>query len=253
MHGLGHDFLCHNFEILLRQTFKDFDVIISDQSDDNKIREVCDKYHDRLDIHYVRIPKVKPYEGQNMPVNTNNAISHADGKLIKIIYLDDYLYGDTALEDVARNFDLTKDYWMVSACTCSTDGINTFGNMQPKYHEKIYLGKNSISCPSVLTLRNNNVLTFDKNLVWLMDCDYYKRCRNAFGLPKILGTINIVNRVGPHQTSNVEANTSMREREYEYILEKYGHTKITLVWRRFKRRIKACIPVLARIYNNLRS
>ena len=83
------------------------------------------------------------------------------------------------------------------------------------------MGKNTISSPSVLTIKNEKPLLFDEKLIWLMDVDYYKRCYNKFGNPKIINNINVVNRIGLHQVSNSIVNLSIKIKETIYMLIKY--------------------------------
>ena len=218
MKGYGNLFLRKSFDILADQTFKDFNVIISDHSKDSLIKDLCNEYKDRLDIKYVK----NTVKRGSSSANINNAIKNADGKLIKILFQDDFLYNEKSLEEIASNFDLEKDKWLITACIHSNDGLNFFRPFYPKYNRYIHLGKNTISSPSVLTIKNENHLLFDENLIWLMDVDYYKRCYNKFGHPKILNEVNIVNRVGSHQVSNSIVNISIKIKEIFYILKKYA-------------------------------
>lgn len=224
MNGLGHVFLKQSFDILARQSFKDFDVVISDHSRTDVIKDLCDGYKGRLDIRYYRNNE----KIGSSSANLNNAIRKATGTLIKILFQDDFLYGENSLQDIANNFDAIKDRWLVTACEHSKDGVNYYRPFYPKYNHKIHLGHNTISSPSVLTIKNEHPLVFDENLTWFMDCDYYKRSHDAFGDPKILNTINVVNRTGAHQVSNTVADKALRKREYRYIVNKYG-VKLSLL------------------------
>jgi glycosyltransferase involved in cell wall biosynthesis len=227
MHGVGALFLRESFDILAKQTFKDFDVVISDNSVTDIIKVVCDEYKDKLDIKYFKHAGKK-----EMSPNVNNAIRCATGKILKILCQDDYLYHERALEDIAQNFDLSKDSWLVTACIHTKNTRSYFRPFYPKYNKKIHMGKNTISSPSVLSIKNENVQFFDENLKWFMDCDYYKRMHDKYGDPKIVHEINVVNRVGKHQTTHNDAVESLRKREFEYIVKKYNEktTKnITLV------------------------
>lgn len=217
MRGLGDKYLKESFDILLNQTFKDFDVVISDNSKTEMVKEVCDQYKDRLDITYVKNPGLVG----TMPSNTNNAIRNASGKIIKILMQDDYLYGDHSLEEIAKDFDLDKDGWLVTACIHTQDGKTFYRPFYPRYHDKIHIGRNTISSPSVLAIKNENPLFFDENLIWYVDVDYYKRCYDAFGAPKIVNTINVVNRLGAHQVTNTQINDALSRKEYGYMLKKF--------------------------------
>jgi glycosyltransferase involved in cell wall biosynthesis len=48
--GKGKDFLEKNLTILKEQTFEDFEVVISDHSTDDTIKDLCDSWMDRLNI-----------------------------------------------------------------------------------------------------------------------------------------------------------------------------------------------------------
>jgi len=218
MHGLGATFLRQSFDQLVLQTFKEFDVIVSDHSKTDVIRNVCNEYTNRLEIHYFRnADKIG-----SSSANINNAIKKADGKLIKILLQDDFLYNSESLDETVRNFDLKKDAWLASACIHTTDGVTFFRPFYPKYHNKIHLGKNTMSSPSVLTIKNDDPLLFDENLLQRTDCDYYKRCHDRFGDPRILNSITVVNRAGPHQVSHTLVTTTLANAEYAYLLKKYG-------------------------------
>ena len=219
MRGLGHVFLKHSLDILAKQTFKDFDVVISDYSKTDLIQNLCSQYRTLLDIHYHK--NIDPTGG--MSANTNNAIRCATGKLIKILFQDDFLYNDKSLEETVKNFNLDKDSWLVTASEHSKDGTTFFLPFYPKYNNKIHLGNNTISSPSVLTIKNDNPLLFDVRLKWLMDCDYYKRCYEKFGAPKIIQTITAVNRIGDHQISKTEADEELRKGELRYVQYKHSN------------------------------
>jgi glycosyltransferase involved in cell wall biosynthesis len=217
MNMLGATFLEQSFIILTKQTFKDFNVIISDHSKDNAIQDLCERYKQFLDITYIR----NELKRGNSSANINNAIAHADGELIKILFQDDFLFDDKSLEHTVTNFDITKDSWLVSACVHTTDGQNFYRPFYPKYNKQIYLGNNTISSPSVLTIKNNIPLLFDESLIWLMDVEYYKGLYDIYGEPKILNTITVVNRVGTHQVSNTLATKRVRFKEYVEVLSRY--------------------------------
>jgi len=205
------------------------------------IKNLCDEYKDKLDIHYHRTEVV------GSSYNTNNAIRNAQGKLIKILFEDDFLYHENALKDVVENFDLEKDTWMITACEHYKESEGVFYKpFYPVYNDKIHLGENTISAPSVLTIKNNNPVFFDEKLIWFMDCDYYKRCYEKFGPPKILNKINVVNRIGSHQIINWAATKKVRGEEYVYLLEKYGEEKLLKEYNR-KMKIRQIIQAIYKL------
>jgi hypothetical protein len=94
--------------------------------------------------------------------------------------------------------------------------------MIPRYHDKIYLGQNTISCPTVMTIKNDNdMLLFDESLLWLVDVEYYKRCYDKFGLPTIINEIGAVNREQPNRVTNSMTKEIIDE-ETNRLANQYG-------------------------------
>ena len=56
MRGLGHIYLKESLDILCKQTFKDFDVVVCDNSKNTEIKSLCEKYAQKLDLHYFANP-----------------------------------------------------------------------------------------------------------------------------------------------------------------------------------------------------
>jgi glycosyltransferase involved in cell wall biosynthesis len=207
MHGKGPGFLRESFERLVTQTFKDFDVVISDNSITDVIKVVCDEYADKLDIKYHQ--NADPKKG--MSSNTNNAIRMATGKIVKM---------------VAQNFDLENDHGLVTGCTHTYDGREYFNPHLARYNDRIHVGKNTIGSPSVLAIKNDDPLYFDTELKWLMDCDYYKRMHDAYGEPKIVNEIGVVIRTGDHQVTSTEVDKVLVARERAYVEQKERAKKV---------------------------
>jgi glycosyltransferase involved in cell wall biosynthesis len=199
-YGRGVEFLKNNFEVLLSQTYKNFNVIISDHSKDDNIKLLCDEYSNHFEIKYF---KNENFLG-NGPANTNNAIINADGDIIKIIFQDDYLYDEKALELTSNEFENNECMWLVCGCNHThDDGLSYTNEMIPYWNDAIKKGVNTISSPSVLSFRNDKPCLFDENLTMLMDCDMYYQLYVRYGLPTILPKYLITNRIHKHQISNL--------------------------------------------------
>lgn len=216
MHGMASSFLPNNLNVLLGQTFKDFEVVITDNSEDDVIKNICEneKYRS-LDIKYTKNNKTVK---KGISQNTNEAVKKASGELIKILYLDDYLASENSLQDIVDNF---KGNWLVTGCG-HDEGDGKIINLHfPTYNDKIYMGKNTIGSPSVLTIKNEDLIFFDENLTWLLDCDYYRRLYEKYGEPTILNKINVVIGIGKYQTTN-HLNRFIKRTEYKYVKNKYA-------------------------------
>lgn len=208
----GQSFLRQSFNSFKKQTFKDFDIVVSDNSEDDLIEDVCNEYIE-LPITYFKNPL------KGMAQNTNSAIKASKGELIKVLYLDDFLFGETALSDINKFFKPT-DQWLVTGCVHTVDGEEFYNPHYPNYHDKIYEGGNTIGSPSVLTIRNKDPQLFDENLTWLLDVDLYKRYDYLYGNPRVINSLNVVIRIHPGQMTNIISDNRKQD-ELEYLIKKY--------------------------------
>jgi len=217
--GRSQEFARFQFEKFLKQTYKDFEVVISDHSKDSVIRNVCDEYKEKLKITYIRNEEGRGLSSHNI----NNAIRHCSGEIIKILFFDDFLWNKHSLQYINESFDDNTN-WLVSACEHTRDDGGTFYRpFYPRYNDEIYLGNNTISSPSVLAIRNTkDKIYFDDRLIWLMDVDYYKRLYDKYGLPTILNKITVVNRDHQNQLSHT-MEPEIKEREYHMMIEKHNN------------------------------
>ena len=203
--GKGIDYLETNLSWLAHQRFEDFEVVISDHSEDDFIKDYVELWTSVLDITYVKYD-----EGRGIiSPNLNNAIRHCKGQYIKILFQDDFLFDVYSLEKIAEYIKQKDINWLVTGCTHTRDMETTYDSMVPKYHHYIHQGINTISCPTVLTIKNtDDKLYFDENLKWLMDVEYYKRLYTKYGMPDVLNDICVVNR-----DAEVRATTMITEQE----------------------------------------
>jgi len=156
-----------------------------------------------------------------MSSNVNNALLNANGEIIKILFQDDFLVDNNSLEQQLIHFVGNHNHWLITACCHSKDDLCFYNAFYPRYHDDIHYGENTISSPSVLMIRNENIELFDESLFWLMDVDYYKRLYDKFGFPSICNYITVVNREHDRRVSNNEATEEIRQKELNYINQKY--------------------------------
>jgi glycosyltransferase involved in cell wall biosynthesis len=200
MHGKGGDFLSFSLNKIQEQTHKDYEVVISDHSESDLIKNVCTSFESRgMDLKYVRNNENRG----NSSANINNAILNSTGEIIKVLFQDDFLFHKRSLSHINKIFSLVNISWLVTASCHSLDGKNFERDYYPKYTDDIMEGNNLISSPSVLSFkRSDKQILFDEKLVWLMDCDIYKRLYTEHGDPFYLNVINVVNRTWEGQFNN---------------------------------------------------
>jgi hypothetical protein len=147
---------------------------------------------------------------------------NSTGSWVKILFQDDFLYDEFALENTHKIITENPDKkWFASYCEHSNDGVSFYRPFYAKWNDRMLYGVNTISSPSVITIKNDESrLFFDKNYIWLMDCDYYQRYFNKFGLPIIIPHITVVNRTWGSQLTNTIPN-DVKENEHYQILKKH--------------------------------
>jgi glycosyltransferase involved in cell wall biosynthesis len=175
----GAEFLWRSIQMLTKQTFQDYELII--------------------------VQKGK------MAETTNKGIKKAKGEIIKLLCLDDMLADENSLQDIVDSF--TSDVnWMINACD---------NNLNPIWTEHLEIGNNKLGGMSAVTIRNGLDMYFDENLSWLIDCDFYKRMSDIYGLPKILNKVVVKIGLGDHQVTNIMSDEE-KEDEYYYMAQKHG-------------------------------
>ena len=132
------------------------------------------------------------------------------------------MFENESLESQLTHFVGNHNHWLITACCHTKDGVNFYNPLYPKYHDNIHYGENTISSPSVLMFKNENVIEFDENLCWLMDVDYYKMLYDKFGLPSICNYVTVVNRSHPDSITNSKIVDFDVKKEIEYVKNKYG-------------------------------
>lgn len=179
----GADFLWRSVNALTEQSFQDFEIVITKQG--------------------------------TMAENTNVGIKCARGELIKILYLDDCLAHKDALKDIVDAFELRPDAeWLITG---------TDNNVNPYWTDDIETGNNKLGSPSALTIRNHGLDTplFDEKMTWLLDCDYYRRMYDRYGMPIILSGVGVNIGIGDHQVSNLLTD-EQKGSEADYMRLKYS-------------------------------
>lgn len=215
MGGKGAEFLAASFDRLLTQSFEDFDIVVSDQSDSDGVAQVCATYSDRLSVH-----RVDYRDGlRQSSANANNAMRHATGSVLKILFQDDFLVRDDALEQISNGFTHSDTQWLLCGSGISRDGQSVERPMVPRLTPQIRFGRNTVSSPSVLALRAGHDLFFDEALIWLMDVEFYDRCHATLGDPHILPTTLVANRLHEGQVS-AAVTKPLRRRELRHVWQK---------------------------------
>ncbi|GAB4157883.1 MAG: hypothetical protein Fur003_1640 [Candidatus Dojkabacteria bacterium] len=176
-------FLPKLLDSLCKQTFKEFEIIVSDKSTD-KTKEVAESYKDRLDIKVV-----SPTQGRGVSRQRNYGATFAKAELLLFLDADDVLF-EFALEYLLKkyekyNFDLAS-CWHRPANHIPVDwtGIYMYNfyaearnNLSPTFSGQFFFIKKQAF---------NKVGGFDENSSFAEDFDLSIRAFKAGYKPKFI-------------------------------------------------------------------
>lgn len=233
------EFFRRVIESVVMQEYPDFEVIVTDDSPDDCIREILSGIRVSVPLVYERNS-----ERLGAPGNWNRAISLATGTYIKILHHDDWFLSPRSLmqfvdlmennSQAAIGFSSAEAYGR-DAClkfvhTPSETGLN---NLR-KNCNTLFSG-NLIGPPSSIIFRNTPGLCFDENFRWLVDIDFYIHLLQgakpfAYCKEPLVG----VTVESSHQvTRECENNKEVELYEYLYLFSKLSHK-----WKQFPAYVK---------------
>lgn len=186
IHNMDHAdfFLRRIMESLEKQTFRDFEIVITKEG--------------------------------KMAINTNACIQKAKGDIIKLLYMDDYLAHEDSLQVIADEF---TGGWLATGCL--HDNGTAIGSPHFASNNGIASGINTIGSPSVVAFENKDPLLFDESMSWLLDVDYYKRLGERYGPPKISDDLNVIIGVHGGQMTHILTD-EQKLAEQNYLNYKYA-------------------------------
>jgi glycosyltransferase involved in cell wall biosynthesis len=218
--GRGEEFLDDLLRTIEIQTFKDFEVVISDHSLDDYLVPKIKEFENKFEIKYIRNKKKRG----NSPANLNNALKNCSGEVVKIMFQDDFFYDDEALEKIYYTLQDSDKMWLLNGTNHTKDDGNSFyWNLYPEFNDQLLMGANTISSPTVVSFKKDVDVYFDESLVYLMDIDFYYGMREKYGDPIFYKDILVTNRF-PHSnsiSSNISNKEEMLNKESNYCLQKY--------------------------------
>ena len=217
-YGRGAEFLDDLLRTIEIQTFKDYEVCISDHSEDKEIFNKVGEFEDRINFCYEK----NIHDRGNGPANTNRAIDMCDGDIIKVMFQDDFFYDDEALEKIYNALYNSDKVWLLNGCNHTADHGNSFyWDLYPRFNDKLLDGVNTLSSPSVLSFKKEVKNRFDTNLVHFMDIDFFYGMRENYGDPIFYDDVLVTNRF-PNDSSISSNIPKDFSKESKYCKEKYG-------------------------------
>lgn len=227
------------------QTFKDYEVIITDDSSGDDIEVLCRDYATRLPLLYH-----KNYPAKGTPANWNQGISMAKGEWIKIMHDDDWFTDADSLKAYVDSISQTVD--------CIFSGYHTYHEEISKLENKTisqgrfkrivnhpyYLfASNEIGPPSVVMFRKNMDELYDPALKWLVDLEAYVRMMKRYNCIYISAPLITMSYNDSQVTNDCFRNPDIEVREALIYYKKNGsitHQKLMTydAWWRLLRNLK---------------
>ncbi len=206
MYGRGVEFLNELMNSIDEQIFVPYEVIVTDDSEDDEIRKYCSLNN----IQYYKHPGPK-----GACRNFNYGLSKATGDIIKPMFQDDQFQSKDCLKLISQ----MKSEW----CCLTSAHIGGRTDHIP-YAETDILelakGRNTYGSPSAVAWRNNKGTVFDESLIWLFDCDLYARMVLIYGPPEFIDA-KVLIREWEGSVTNTIGRGQIRVTELEYIIEKF--------------------------------
>ena len=163
---------------ILIQDYPEIEVIISDDSAGEDIKNAIPLYSNQLAINYFKnTPALKT------PANWNQALDKASGDLLMLIHQDDWLNSADAIRTYVKVFEQNPQ---IDFAFCRSMAFNENNVAAVIAHNRKILDKlsvrpeslllgNVIGPPSNVMLRKKVSLRYTVPFIWLVDVEYYIR------------------------------------------------------------------------------
>ena len=224
------DFLQRLLQSIAIQSFRDFEVVVTDDSPDNSVSALCDQYKGHFLLRYFRNNPVL-----GTPENWNEGIRQAQGKWIKLIHDDDWLATEHSLQQFADAiqanpnaaffFCAYRNNWFESG-RLEDKHISAFRYKQLLKQPAVLFSSNVVGPPSVILHPNDKQFFYDNKVKWVVDIDFYIRyfkTTRPVHIPGILMNVGM----GEHQvTQDCFGKRPVEIPENFYLLGKVGITAL---------------------------
>lgn len=207
------------------QNFRDYEVVITDDSPDDTIKKLCS------DFAY--LPKLRYHKNERAlgtPANWNAAIALAKGKWIKLMHDDDWFFDADSLQQFAEYAQKNEGSFIFSAFvnhfeTTDKESLSFANSIRLKAlkkHPASIVSKNIIGHPSTTLYPNDGKGFYDENLKWLVDLEMYIRRLQIIPFVYIPKTLVKLGMSSSQVTAQVKMVPTVEIPEHLYFINKIG-------------------------------
>ncbi len=221
-------FLKRLLDSIERQTYRQFEVVVTDDSPDNEVSDLCQSHPLSATIRYFKNQKQL-----GTPENWNESIRRAGGGWIKLMHDDDWFLDPKALKVFAAavvQYPATNFFFSEYTNVFLDGGSNpgTRVHITREWQKRLerdprtLLSSNRIGPPSVVLHKNVPGILYDSTLKWLVDIDFYIRFLQYSKLKLIAENLVAVGLGEEQVTKQVFRNPEVEIPENLYFLNKIG-------------------------------
>ncbi|MBZ4191095.1 glycosyltransferase family 2 protein [Niabella beijingensis] len=228
---------------IVSQTFKDYEVIITDDSRSNAVEILSHTYKSSIP----GLTYFKNAEPLGSPANWNKAIRQANGQWIKLMHHDDFftrpdalaLFAQKTQEPLSGDF-IFSNYISFSAYAETPHRVTSLETILLRKSPLNLFKRNFIGPPSTTLIRNNNTSWYDERVKWVVDFEFYINYLSTTTFTYIAESLI---GIGVHEaqiTASVFRKKGTEIPENFYLLEKLGARILSNIfvydyyWRSFR-------------------
>lgn len=209
---------------IMEQTYEDYEIIITDDSDNDDIEKLIQKLFDE------RIRYVHNVNKLGHIYNWNAAIEKAEGDYIKIMFSDDWFTYPDSLDEFVRMLDAHPEADLAFSNSMQVSEWESYKRKVseifiPRLKEdwrNIFLG-NEIGAPSDTIYRRNGI-KFDEKSNWASDLELYLQLLQKN--PHFAWTDRPLVSIGMHDEQYTHTFTEKDERIFNDYLFMYRKHKL---------------------------
>lgn len=215
---------------IAEQDYPNIEVIVSDDTPDERVKIVCNEFKDSIPLQYFHnCPSL------GSPANWNAALDKAKGEFLLLLHHDDWLVEKKAVSKFSKPLLENHFIDVVFGATDTTNanGISSRQKIdlpQLRRHPENLLLANKIGPPSNLMVRKLASSRYNTAYKWLVDIEYYLQLflkhHQFYHIPDKLIEVGI----HPHQTTGIyQQNQLLVLRENILFANQYQHLFVS--WR----------------------
>jgi glycosyltransferase involved in cell wall biosynthesis len=201
------DCLRRTLQSVLEQDFRDYEIIVTDDSRDNSVAMLVQSMNFAGRMRFFRNEAKL-----GSPENWNEAVRRATGDYIKIMHHDDYFSSPYSLGRYVQALDERADVDFVFSASRGENietreyfhhcvGPETLKKIRTEPAATLFCG-NAIGSPSATIYRRAVSLDYDNKMKWLVDVDFYIRVlQRSSALTYIPEPLVTISANAPHQVT----------------------------------------------------